>query len=174
MANYLLNQLLKTVSSTESDPYNYHPRHPTKDPEYKWSGERMKRFKSEIPAPDVNYFNAPGDQPPQAQHDAERGEEEQDAQRGVDEELFHAVQPRRSPPATYSGGVLKFLLVVALVAVAIYLVVRAAQRGTLRPSRSAPKPQPRAIAPDDDEDFLRDLDRRKVHGEDEDPDSPTR
>ena len=69
---------------------------------------------------------------------------------------------------------LKFLLVVAVVAVAIYLVVRAAQRGTLRPSRSAPKPQPRAIAPDDDEDFLRDLDRRKVHGEDEDPDSPTR
>ena len=46
---------------------------------------------------------------------------------------------------------LKFLLVVALVAVAVYLVVRAAQRGTLRPSRPAPKPRPRQIAPDDDE-----------------------
>ncbi|MEE3127566.1 MAG: hypothetical protein VX494_10175 [Actinomycetota bacterium] len=69
---------------------------------------------------------------------------------------------------------LKFLLVVALVAVAVYLVVRAAQRGTLRPSRPAPKPRPRQIAPDDDEDFLRDLDRRKPHGEDEDPDTPAR
>ena len=48
---------------------------------------------------------------------------------------------------------LKFLLVVALVAVAVYLVVRAAQRGTLRPSRPAPKPRPRQIAPDDDEDL---------------------
>ena len=46
---------------------------------------------------------------------------------------------------------LKFLLVVALVAVAVYLVVRAAQRGTLRPSRPAPTPRPRQIAPDDDE-----------------------
>jgi hypothetical protein len=70
--------------------------------------------------------------------------------------------------------VLKFLLVVALVAVAVYLVVRAAQRGTLRPSRPAPTPRPRQIAPDDDEDFLRDLDRRKPHGEDDDPDTPTR
>lgn len=71
---------------------------------------------------------------------------------------------------------LKFLLVVALVAVAVYLVVRAAQRGTLRPSRPAPKPRPRPrqIAPDDDEDFLRDLDRRKPHGEDDDPDTPAR
>ncbi len=69
---------------------------------------------------------------------------------------------------------LKFLLVVALVAVAVYLVVRAAQRGTLRPSRPAPKPRQRQIAPDDDEDFLRDLDRRKPHGEDDDPDTPAR
>ncbi len=63
---------------------------------------------------------------------------------------------------------LKILLVVALVAVAIYLVVRAVERGSLRLSRPAPRPRPRAVAPDDDEDFLRDLDRRKPHGEDDD------
>ena len=62
---------------------------------------------------------------------------------------------------------LKILLVVALVAVAIYLVVRAVERGSLRLSRPAPRPRPRAVAPDDDEDFLRDLDRRKPHGDDD-------
>lgn len=67
---------------------------------------------------------------------------------------------------------LKILLVVALVAVAIYLVVRAAQGGSAalpgRGPRRPPKPpRPRTIAPDDDEDFLRDLDRRKLHGEDD-------
>lgn len=78
-----------------------------------------------------------------------------------------------SPGATYSGGVLKILLVVALVAIAIYLVVRASQGGSAalgkRGPTRPPKPQrPRMVAPDDDEDFLRDLDRRKPHGEDED------
>lgn len=70
---------------------------------------------------------------------------------------------------------LKILLVVALVAVAIYLVVRASQGGAAAvlgkrgPKRPPKPPRPRAIAPDDDEDFLRDLDRKKPHGEDEDP-----
>jgi len=73
--------------------------------------------------------------------------------------------------------VLKILLVVALVAVAVYLVVRASQGGASALGRSVGKrgpkpppksPRPRMIAPDDDEDFLRDLDRRKPHGEDED------
>lgn len=67
---------------------------------------------------------------------------------------------------------LKILLVVALVAVAIYLVVRASQGGAAALGKGGPKrppkPRPRAVAPDDDEDFLRDLDRRKPHGEDED------
>lgn len=68
---------------------------------------------------------------------------------------------------------LKILLVVALLAVAIYLVVRASQGGASALGKRGPKrppktPRPRAIAPDDDEDFLRDLDRRKPHGEDED------
>lgn len=65
---------------------------------------------------------------------------------------------------------LKILLVVALVAVAIYLVVRATQRGTAALPKRAPKPPPRRpIAPDDDVDFLRDLDRRKPHGDEDDP-----
>ena len=76
----------------------------------------------------------------------------------------------------YAGGVLKILLVMALVAVAVYLVVRASQGGGSAlpgrgPKRQPKPPRPRAVAPDDDEDFLRDLDRRKPHGEDEDPTS---
>lgn len=72
---------------------------------------------------------------------------------------------------------LKILLVVALVAVAVYLVVRVSQGGASAWGRSVGKrgpkrppkpPRPRMIAPDDDEDFLRDLDRRKPHGEEED------
>lgn len=68
---------------------------------------------------------------------------------------------------------LKFLLVVALFALATYLTTRVIQRrGILPPStgrthRSAP---PRMVAPDDDEDFLRDLERKRRHPED--PDSP--
>ena len=64
MANYLLNQQLKTVRSTESDPYNYHPRHPTKDPEYKFSSKRVQAFKDEFPAPDVHFWRAQGENRP--------------------------------------------------------------------------------------------------------------
>ena len=45
-------------------PYHYNPRHFTKDPEYQWSDPRTQAFKKDIPAPDVHYFNPPGDQPP--------------------------------------------------------------------------------------------------------------
>ena len=62
--NTLLTQLLKTASSTESDPYHYDKRHYTKDPEYKFSGERMQEFKQGFPAPDVSMLRAPGQQPP--------------------------------------------------------------------------------------------------------------
>jgi hypothetical protein len=65
--------------------------------------------------------------------------------------------------------VLKFLLVVALFALATYLTIRVIQRrGVLPPSTGRPhRPQPRrAVAPDDDEDFLRDLDRKRRHPED--------
>ena len=59
-ANYLLHQLLKTISSKESDPYKYHPRDPTKDPEYKFSDARLKAFKDDFPAPDVNFWRPQG------------------------------------------------------------------------------------------------------------------
>ena len=62
--NALLTQLLKTASSTESDPYHYDKRHYTKDPEYKHSDERMQEFKRGFPAPDVSMLRPPGQQPP--------------------------------------------------------------------------------------------------------------
>lgn len=64
---------------------------------------------------------------------------------------------------------LKLLLVVILVAVAVYLVVRAIERRGIAPAprrRSAPPPGP--LGPDDDPDFLRDLERKRRHPEDPD------
>ena len=66
---------------------------------------------------------------------------------------------------------LKFLLVVVLVALAVYLVARAVQRrGVAAPPRPRSQPPQRPLGPDDDPDFLRDLDRRRRHPED--PESP--
>jgi hypothetical protein len=60
----------------------------------------------------------------------------------------------------------KFFLVVVLIAVAIYLIVRVIQRrGIMPPPKQAP---PRTLGPDDDPDFLRDLDKKKKHPEDPD------
>ena len=56
---------------------------------------------------------------------------------------------------------LKFLLVVALLALATYLAVRAVERRGLGPTKPTRRPQPRIAAPDDDEDFLRELERRR-------------
>ena len=66
---------------------------------------------------------------------------------------------------------LKFLLVVIIFAAATYLAVRVIQQRGLMPDKPAlPKrPQPRKIvAPDDDEEFLRDLDRKRLNPEDPD------
>jgi hypothetical protein len=68
---------------------------------------------------------------------------------------------------------LRFLLVVILFAVATYLLVRLMQeRGLTPPSRPKPKRRPstppKIVAPDDDEDFLRDLDRKRLNPEDPD------
>lgn len=69
---------------------------------------------------------------------------------------------------------MKVLLVVIVLAVATYLVIRFLQDRTLpgRPGGGSPargqqrprRPQtpPRPVAPDDDEDFLRDLDRKRL------------
>ena len=62
--NYLLHQILKTASSTESDPYHYDPRHHSKDPEYKFAGERMQEFKRGVPAPDTHFWRSQGDDLP--------------------------------------------------------------------------------------------------------------
>lgn len=63
---------------------------------------------------------------------------------------------------------LKFLLVVALIALATYAVMRVIQRRGIAPSgqRPAHRPSPRPLGPDDDPDFLRDLDRKRKHPED--------
>jgi hypothetical protein len=63
--------------------------------------------------------------------------------------------------------VLKVLLVVLLFAALTYGLVRVIQRRGVsggspgRGSAPRPRPQPRPVAPDDDPDFLRDLDRKK-------------
>lgn len=63
---------------------------------------------------------------------------------------------------------LKFLLVVIIIAVAVYLTVRVAQRRGIAPPTRRPRQERRFIGPDDDPDFLRDLDRRRRHPEDPD------
>ena len=66
---------------------------------------------------------------------------------------------------------LKFLLVVIVFAAAIYLAVRVIQQRGMMPDKPVlPKRQPprKMVAPDDDEDFLRDLDRKRLNPEDPD------
>ena len=58
---------------------------------------------------------------------------------------------------------LKFLILVILVAVAVYLTVRVIQRRGVLPKHQEP---PRPFGPDDDPDFLRDLDRKRKHPKD--------
>ena len=57
-------------------------------------------------------------------------------------------------------GVGKFLLVVVLVGVTVYLVVRIIERRGIRPTPKAP---PRPLGPDDDPDFLWDLNKKTRH-----------
>lgn len=69
----------------------------------------------------------------------------------------------------------KFLLVVLVFAAVTYLVTRALQeRGPVerqRPLRpkapKRPSTPPRSVAPDDDEEFLRDLDRKRLNPPDD-------
>lgn len=57
-------------------------------------------------------------------------------------------------------GVGKFLLVVVLVGVTVYLVVRIIERRGIKPTPKAP---PRPLGPDDDPDFLWDLNKKTRH-----------
>jgi hypothetical protein len=70
----------------------------------------------------------------------------------------------------------KFLLVILVFAAVTYLITRALQERSpgARPSlprpkapRRRPSTPPRSVAPDDDEDFLRDLDRRRLNPPDD-------
>ena len=82
-----------------------------------------------------------------------------------------------SPGTIYPGGVLKLLVVVLVFAAGTYLVTRALQErgpgqrlGLPRPKApKRPSTPPRPVAPDDDEDFLRDLDRKRLNPPDEGP-----
>ena len=65
---------------------------------------------------------------------------------------------------------LKFLLVVILVAVIVYLTARAIERRGIAPAPRRSQPPPRPLGPDDDADFLRDLDRKRKRKDPEDPD----
>jgi len=61
--------------------------------------------------------------------------------------------------------------VVIVLAVAVYLAVRVIQQRGLMPDKPVlprRQPPPRIVAPDDDEDFLRDLDRKRLNPEDPD------
>ena len=70
---------------------------------------------------------------------------------------------------------LRFLFMLAVLGLAIYFLVRVVQaRGLLadstpQPRRPVRRPQkPKIVAPDDDEDFLRDLDRKRLEKDDPD------
>jgi len=59
--------------------------------------------------------------------------------------------------------VFKVLVLVALFALAVYLLIRVIQRRGILDGHDARRP----YAPDDDPDFLRDLDRKRLHPDDE-------
>lgn len=59
---------------------------------------------------------------------------------------------------------LKVVLLVVVVAVVIYLVLRLIERGGAARGGAG-----RTVAPDDDVDFLRDIDRRRPHNGSTDP-----
>ena len=66
---------------------------------------------------------------------------------------------------------LKVLFVVVLFAAATYYLIRVIERrGVARPVRRRfePRQEQRPVGPDDDEEFLRDLDQRRRHPEDPD------
>ena len=56
---------------------------------------------------------------------------------------------------------MKLLVFLVLLAAVVYVLVRAAQQRGIRPQRRPAAPPPRPHGPDDDPDFLRDLDRKR-------------
>ena len=91
--------------------------------------------------------------------------------------------PGSLPPLggrAYDCNVAKFVIVVLLFAGVVYALLwalerrRAARRGQgttgAGPGLRRPRPQPRQVAPDDDEDFLRWLERKQRKDRKKDPD----
>jgi hypothetical protein len=78
--------------------------------------------------------------------------------------------------------VAKFVIVVLLFAGVVYALLWALERrraarggqapGKPRPGLRRPRSQPRQVAPDDDEDFLRWLERKQRKDRKKDPDGP--
>ena len=60
LTNYLLHQILKTAASTEGKPFNYDPRHHTKDPEFAFSTPKRREFKQGFPASDTHFWRPQG------------------------------------------------------------------------------------------------------------------
>lgn len=68
---------------------------------------------------------------------------------------------------------LKFLLVVVIIAVAVYLVARVLQgKGVPGPGTGGTTAPRRPLGPDDDPDFLWNLDKKKRHPDDTDGTDP--
>jgi hypothetical protein len=70
--------------------------------------------------------------------------------------------------------VLKILLVVLLVALLIYAVTRLLEKRGGATPRRRPGPRqapPRVLGPDDDPDFLRDLERERRKRQEDEPDA---
>jgi len=59
--------------------------------------------------------------------------------------------------------VLKFVIVVLLIAVAIYLLVRVIERRGIAPLTPPPPTRRGPIGPDDDDDFLWGLNKKRRH-----------
>ena len=74
-----------------------------------------------------------------------------------------------SPAGFYAGGVLKFLIVVIALGVLVYLTVRVIERRGVKPVTR--RPPPRVMGPDDDPDFIWDL-NKKSKKMDQHPDDP--
>jgi hypothetical protein len=70
----------------------------------------------------------------------------------------------------------KFLLVVIVFAAIVYgifwLIERRRAGASPAPRRTPPRPTPRSVAPDDDEEFLRDLNRRQRRRDQDKPNDP--
>ncbi len=68
----------------------------------------------------------------------------------------------------YSGGMLRLVLFLALFAAVVYATFWLIERRSNGGGNGGGKPVPRGpVGPDDDEDFLRELDRKQRHSKDE-------